>query len=125
MVHILGQKKETPHIPTTKVIINKSTPVGAVVMTCKVGITSVSEGRWRAWYAAVMTRPGAEQTMTFLTAPPAGLSEERAKAQANMAAQMQMLVIRTCLDQVVEDETKAMAEENKARAAIDKPEGSV
>lgn len=115
MVQLIGKGKSFE--PEQKVLVNKSSPVPGTdaILTVKTGIMSTPEGGWRAWYSPVLNSGGGIGAVTILTAPPGGLSMDKAKILALQAASLQELTVALCLKQLTENAEKELA----AKAEID------
>lgn len=102
MGQIIGEAK---HEPQVKVVVNQAHEIGGTALLVKSGIESVAKDRWRVWYSPIIGKP---TEVTYLTAPPGGLTIERARVLAQSAAMMQSTAVRVAIDQVAEDTQKTI-----------------
>jgi hypothetical protein len=118
MVHMIGGKLvagKGPHVPEEKIVMNVTRVVHGVPMTIKTGIESVEKDRWRAFYSPLLN-PDASRT--YLTAPPGGLSIERARTLAIKAGELLVMCAAVALDQITDDQTKMLLAKEQIDTAV-------
>lgn len=112
------------HKEEDKIIKNESIKIGDVVLRVRVGMTSVSDGRWRVWYTPIFPDPNVrnvfEEKRTYVTAPPGGFEAQRAGVVALATARQIQVTIDMCVEQVAVDANEAI---EKAKAALPTNEG--
>lgn len=108
-----------PHEPKDTILVHGVKQINDKVrLIVRIGMTSVSENRFKVWYSPIVWNKSTLENKTYIECPPDGFSIERVVTLASAIEAMLNINIGAILSQLTEDINNQIAEQKILEAVI-------